>query len=145
VRKLHHRTALSKINLGKDAENIPTTHQELVARPSSMPSSRASREALEFLKERTNGTTNGRKQPLCLEHLVITDGADKSSSTSFSEICELVAKPGLPHCHLVAVGAGWWRMQVKRTLPEAHVISTALAAGRNAWKTQRLNDIDIDF
>jgi hypothetical protein len=44
-----------------------------------------------------------------VEHLLFTDGSDNMSSTSFEDICALVAKLGLPNYHLVVIGAGMSR------------------------------------
>jgi hypothetical protein len=105
VRKLHHPIELSKIDLGKDAEHIAgntsrgggTAIFDAIAQGIS-----DMRKTLQILRKQGGG----EKQPLCLEHLVITDGADNKSSISFKEICELVAKPGLPHYRLLIIGAG---------------------------------------
>jgi Mg-chelatase subunit ChlD len=40
------------------------------------------------------------------ELVVLTDGQDNGSDTSFSDIRKLVAKPGLSHFHLVLIGVG---------------------------------------
>jgi hypothetical protein len=66
-------------------------------------------------------------------HLVITDGADNCSIISLEEICDLVAKSGLPHYHLLVIGAGMGkgntgRAQMQQVCGPAHctfVSSTA--------------------
>jgi hypothetical protein len=105
VRNLHHPSELTKIDLGRDAKSILSNTEK--GRSTAIFDAIKQgisdmRKTLQIVRKQSGG----KKQHLCLEHLVITDGADNSSSTSFTEICELVAKPGLPHYHLLIIGAG---------------------------------------
>jgi len=43
------------------------------------------------------------QQPMLFEQLVITDGMDNSSKTSFNDVKALVNKPGVPDYHLVLI------------------------------------------
>jgi hypothetical protein len=98
VQKLHHPMPLDKVTLSIDEKHIRSNTE----RGGCTAIYDAIATGIRDLRE---SASRGRR-PKCLEHLVLTDGYDNASSTSFADICAMVAKPGVAHYHLVVIGAG---------------------------------------
>lgn len=57
----------------------------------------------EVLEKRKKDPKRFNLPKLCFQQLLLTDGMDNSSSTSFEQVKQLVKAPGLPDYHLVLV------------------------------------------
>ena len=56
---------------------------------------------------RINKKKNKHRGPTSVyEHLVITDGADNSSSTSRDQVAKLIQSPKLPNYNLIVIAVG---------------------------------------
>ena len=101
VKNLHFPMHRSRVNWDKDKQNV---RNNLGGRTALWDAVAAGVVLLKGVLERRKKDPKRFDLPsLCFEQLVVTDGMDNSSSTSFDKVKQLVKSPGLPDYHLVLV------------------------------------------
>jgi Mg-chelatase subunit ChlD len=108
VRTLHKPMRVDKVKWETDEQHIRDNSGGLtalwdgIARAVGSCKERAKQER-ELVESKE---LQGAEHKLVTEVVVITDGHDNSSKTSFEEVKQLIAKPGLPDFNLIVIGLG---------------------------------------
>lgn len=118
VQRLHHPMPIQKIGLSQDIKNINKCHEGPNTGGTAIYDAievgiQDLRESFNLLNSSNRDDTNS-SQELVLEHLILTDGSDNHSSSSFSHIQSLVRCPPVPNYHLVIIGIGMCSNDEKR-------------------------------
>lgn len=104
VTRLHHPMPRRKVKLEKDLAAVRKADGGSTALYDAIAHS------IQALKVTAKGHREGKwgkaDSEVVYELLVVTDGADNSSSATLSELVQLVHKPGLPNFNLVLLGVG---------------------------------------
>ena len=98
VTTLHRAMGRSSVDMARDMAGIEAAMGGRTALWDGIQSAIVSVQA--YQKE---GLARGRPS---YEVVIITDGQDNSSTTSFEQVCALAAKPGIPDFNLIVVAVG---------------------------------------
>ena len=101
AKNLHHAMPRGNVDWAKDQRHILSNVGGCTALYDAIGGGVA-----EMKETLARHRAKGRADKLVFQQLVITDGADNSSTTSLAAIKALVAKPGLPDFHLVLIAVG---------------------------------------